>query len=87
MTTLGLLSGAITTFSFLFQVLRTVRTRSAADLSLGWLVWLTVGICGWLTYGLLSADVPVSLANAVTLALVLVLVGFKVRSERPQQTP
>jgi len=80
MTTLGLISGMFTTLSFLPQVLRTVRTGSAADLSLGWLGLFGAGVSGWCLYGLLSADLAISLTNAVTLALVLLLTGLKVFS-------
>jgi MtN3 and saliva related transmembrane protein len=82
MTTLGLISGMFTTLSFLPQVLRTVRTGSAADFSLGWLALFGAGVCGWYLYGLLTADLAISLTNAVTLALVLLLTGLKVFSSR-----
>jgi MtN3 and saliva related transmembrane protein len=86
LTTLGLISGTFTTLSFLPQVLRTLRTRSAADFSFGWLSLFGAGVSGWLAYGLLSADLAISLSNALTLALVLVLVGLKVLSSRPARS-
>jgi MtN3 and saliva related transmembrane protein len=51
-TALGLCSGALTTFSFLPQVMRAVRTGSTGDLSWLWLVLLLAGAVGWLSYGL-----------------------------------
>ena len=84
MTTLGLISGTFTTLSFLPQVLRTMRRGSAADLSLGWLALFGAGIAGWCVYGLLTADLAISLSNAVTLALVLMLTGVKLRSATPE---
>lgn len=80
MTTLGLISGALTTLSFLPQVLRTLRTGSAADLSLGWLALFGAGVSGWCVYGVLTHDLAIGLTNAVTLALVLVLTAIKLRS-------
>lgn len=85
MTTLGLVSGLFTTLSFLPQVLRTVRTGSAADLSLGWLALFGVGVFGWCVYGVLSADIAISLTNAVTLGLVLLLTGLKLATLREAQ--
>lgn len=82
MTTLGLISGLFTTLSFLPQVLRTVRTNSAADFSLGWLALFGAGVCGWCAYGLLTADLAISLTNALTLVLVLFLTGLKLHSMR-----
>jgi MtN3 and saliva related transmembrane protein len=85
MTTLGLVSGLFTTLSFLPQVLRTVRTGSAADLSLGWLTLFGAGVFGWCAYGVLSADLAISLTNAVTLCLVLLLTGLKLATLRDAQ--
>lgn len=80
MTVLGLLAGALTTLSFLPQVLRTMRTRSAGDLSWLWLVMMASGIAGWIVYGVLGEDVPVIAANGITLVLVVTLVVIKARS-------
>lgn len=82
MTTLGLVSGLFTTLSFLPQVLRTVRTGSAGDLSLGWLGLFGAGVFGWFVYGLLSADIAISLTNAVTLCLVGLLTALKLATLR-----
>jgi MtN3 and saliva related transmembrane protein len=76
-TLLGLASGAMTTMSFLPQVLRSLRTRSTADLSWMWLMLFAVGTTGWLAYGLLTRDLAVAATNVVTVALVSTLVGVK----------
>jgi MtN3 and saliva related transmembrane protein len=81
-TVLGLLAGALTTLSFLPQVLRTMRTRSAGDLSWLWLVMMASGIAGWIVYGVLGEDVPVIAANGITLVLVCTLVVIKARSNQ-----
>jgi MtN3 and saliva related transmembrane protein len=76
---LGLLAGALTTLSFLPQVIRTVRLRSARELSWGWLLLFGTGITGWLTYGVLAGDLPITVTNLTTLALVGVLASVKAR--------
>jgi MtN3 and saliva related transmembrane protein len=76
-TALGLCSGALTTTSFLPQVLRAVRTGSTGDLSWLWLVMLSAGVAGWLSYGLVTGNLSVILANAATLALVGALLSVK----------
>jgi MtN3 and saliva related transmembrane protein len=76
---IGLVSGALTTISFVPQVMRTWRTRSAADLSFGMLITFTVGVAGWLAYGVLSHQVPVILSNVVMLVLASLLLALKVR--------
>jgi MtN3 and saliva related transmembrane protein len=77
MTILGLIAGACTTLSFLPQVIRTLKTRHARDLSAAWLLIFGLGTALWLTYGLLRSDVAVALANGVTFCLVLTLVVAK----------
>jgi MtN3 and saliva related transmembrane protein len=76
-TLLGLASGAMTTMSFLPQVLRAVRTRSTGDLSWAWLFLFAAGTSGWLAYGVLTSDLAVAAANVVTVALVGTLIGAK----------
>ncbi len=87
MTILGLFAGACTTLSFLPQVIRTLRTRHAGDLSAAWLLIFSVGTAAWLIYGLLSPDFAVAAANGVTFALVLTLVVAKFTTTPPEAPP
>ncbi len=48
----------LTTAAFLPQVLRTWRTRSTSDISLGMFVTYVTGILLWLIYGLMLGDIP-----------------------------
>lgn len=83
-TALGLASGAMTTLSFLPQVVRAVRTGSTADLSWAWLVMFAVGIVGWVSYGLLISNVAVTVTNVVVMCLVGVLIVVKARQWLPR---
>jgi MtN3 and saliva related transmembrane protein len=74
---LGLLAGLLTTTAFIPQVLRTWRTRSANDLSTGMFVVFCSGVTLWLIYGILTRDLPVIIANAVTLMLALTILIMK----------
>ena len=76
---LGLVAGAFTTIAFLPQVLKTWRSRSAKDLSLGMFSIFTAGVAMWLAYGFMINDLPVILANVVTLILASTLLVFKLR--------
>lgn len=77
MTALGLVAGTCTTLSFLPQVLRTLRSRHARDLSAAWLLIFGLGTAMWLAYGILRADIAVAAANGVTAVLVLILIAAK----------
>ena len=75
---LGLVAGSLTTIAFVPQVIKTYQSRSAKDLSLGMFMIFCSGTIGWLTYGILIDDLPVILANAVTLVLSAILIIFKI---------
>jgi MtN3 and saliva related transmembrane protein len=86
MTILGIIAGTLTTLSFLPQVIRTLKTRHAADLSAAWLFTFALGTGCWLTYGILKGDIAVALANGVTSGLVLILIVAKY-TIRPREEP
>jgi MtN3 and saliva related transmembrane protein len=73
----GFAAGTLTTLAYVPQVIRTWRTRSARDLSLGMLLALSAGVGLWLVYGVALGAWPIIIANGVTLVLTLVLVRFK----------
>ncbi len=74
---LGLAAGSLTTAAFLPQVIKTWKSRSAKDLSLGMFSLFCLGVLLWLVYGLMVSDVPVIAANLVTLMLASTLLYFK----------
>ena len=76
---LGLTAGALTTAAFLPQVIKTWKTRSAKDLSLGMFSLFCLGVALWLVYGIVVKDVPVIAANLITLMLASTLLFFKLR--------
>ena len=78
-TAIGLVAAVLTTAAFLPQVIKTWRTRRTRDISLGMFLVLCLGICLWLVYGLLRGDLPLILANAVTLALAGTILVFKLK--------
>jgi MtN3 and saliva related transmembrane protein len=76
---LGLIAGSCTTIAFLPQVIKTWKTRSAKDLSLGMFLFYCFGVLLWLVYGICQRDIPVIGANFVTLMLASTLLFFKLR--------
>jgi MtN3 and saliva related transmembrane protein len=79
-TALGLLAATLTTIAFVPQVVKTWRTRSTHDISLGMFAILVAGMIAWLIYGALIGDLPLVLANAVTLLLAGTILLFKIRN-------
>jgi MtN3 and saliva related transmembrane protein len=78
-TTIGLIAGALTTASFLPQVVKTWRTHSTRDISLGMFAVFCVGVALWIVYGIILGAVPVIIANVVTLLLAGTIVVLKIR--------
>jgi MtN3 and saliva related transmembrane protein len=76
-TYVGSFAGALTTLSFLPQVVRVYKLRSAHDLSYGYLGMFATGVAAWFVYGLLIRSVPVITTNFVTLVLVVAIAAMK----------
>lgn len=76
---LGLVAGSLTTIAFLPQVFKTWRTRATGDISLGMFVIFSSGSLLWAVYGVFIHSLPIVIANAITLALALTILFFKIR--------
>lgn len=66
---IGYVAGALTTLSFLPQVIKCLRTRSTSDISGAMYMTFETGVLLWLIYGLIRGDLPIIVANGVTATL------------------
>jgi MtN3 and saliva related transmembrane protein len=80
-TLIGYFAGFLTTFAFIPQVLKTWKSKSASDLSLGMFSVFSLGVLCWLIYGLILAEAPMVFWNAVTLILASALLVMKMKFE------
>jgi MtN3 and saliva related transmembrane protein len=78
-TWLGLLAGTLTTLSFIPQLLKAWKSRSTHDISIGMFSLLAVGVALWILYGVVTGDIPVIVANCVTLLLVGLILVLKLK--------
>lgn len=76
-TLIGLAAGFCTTIAFLPQVIKTWKSKSAKDLSLGMYSVLCTGVLLWLIYGILIHDLPIIITNLVTMVLAASILYFK----------
>jgi MtN3 and saliva related transmembrane protein len=76
---IGLCAGALTTISFLPQLMVTYRNKSAHGMSYGYLLTFSLGVLLWLIYGIFLHAPPVILTNTVTLGLLILITLLKVR--------
>jgi len=78
-TTLGLVAGTLTSIAAIPQLVKTLRTRHARDISIWQPLLLAIGVALWLIYGILIHDTPLILANIVPLACNVMLAILKLR--------
>jgi len=78
-TVIGTVAAFCTTVSYVPQLKKCWDTGSAGDLSLRMLLILASGVALWIGYGVLKGDFVIILANAVSLALLLAILAFKLR--------
>ncbi|MFN7967593.1 MAG: SemiSWEET transporter [Acidobacteriota bacterium] len=76
---IGYAAATLTTVSFVPQAVRVIRTRQTGDLSLAMYSIFAVGVAMWLVYGIALGSLPIVLANATTLVLVLIILVMKLR--------
>lgn len=78
-TLVGLFAAACTTSAFLPQAIKTIRTKKTRDLSLRMYILQITGNISWLTYGLLTMNIPIILADSVTSVLVMTILILKLK--------
>src|SRR5215217_4638911 len=66
---LGFIAAALTSLSFIPQVVKIILTRDTSGISLYMYFLFVVGVACWLAWGYWEGQVPVMLANGLTLAL------------------
>jgi MtN3 and saliva related transmembrane protein len=76
---LGMTAGCVTSINFLPQVIKTWRTKSAADISLLMFTFATIPVIMWLAYGIILQNVPIIFTNSMVLFFSLIMLYFKFR--------
>ena len=79
MSYIGFFAAFCTTIAFLPQAIKVYKTKSTKDISLYMFLIFTIGVLSWLIYGLIINDLPVILANAVTLILSFFILIYKIK--------
>jgi MtN3 and saliva related transmembrane protein len=78
----GYAAATLTTVSFLPQLIRVVKLRSARDISLVMFCIFTTGTTLWLIYGLILRSIPMTLANGITTILSATILYLKLKYDR-----
>ena len=72
----GYFAAILTTAAFLPQLIKTLRTKKADDVSLVTLIMFISGVLSWIIYGYKISSIPILMANIITFTLnVLILIS------------
>ena len=75
----GFGAAILTTMCWVPQALKTIGDRETRAISLPATLLFALGVTLWLVYGIALVNWPLIAANAVTLSLILVIIGLKLR--------
>lgn len=76
---LGLTAGSISGITFIPQVIKTWKTKSADDISLLMFTFATLSVVMWLVYGIIKKDIAIIYTNSLVLICSLIMLYFKFR--------
>ena len=76
---IGSIAAILTTFAFLPQVFRVVKTKDTESIALGMYVMQVIGIALWLAYGIRIGDLPLILANSVSFLFSGIILFYKLK--------
>ena len=65
----GYFAAILTTAAFLPQLIKTLKTKKADDVSLITLIMFICGVGSWIIYGYAISSFPILIANIITLML------------------
>lgn len=78
-TLIGSIAASLTTLCFVPQVVKVLRDKDTKAISLPMYALFALGLCFWLTYGLMIGSWPIIVSNTVTLVLASAILVMKIR--------
>ncbi len=75
----GSVAATLTTFCFVPQVMRVLKTRDTKSISLAMYLVFVTGVLLWLVYGILLMNWVIILANIVTFGLAATILVAKLK--------
>ena len=74
----GYFAAILTTAAFLPQLIKTLNTKKADDVSLITLIMFICGVGSWIIYGYKISSSPILIANIITFILNLLILISKI---------
>ena len=79
---IGLMAGFLITCSFVPQIMRVIRLKSAREISVLFTSLTLLGMALWLTYGIKHGLIPIMLWNIIGMVLIIILLYAKIKYGR-----
>ncbi len=76
-TVVGLIAAVFTSISLFPQLIKVLKTKHTKDLSLSMYLIFTTGILLWFIYGIMINDLPIIIANSITLIFSIFILVMK----------
>lgn len=76
---IGLIAASLTTASYLPQVFKVLKDKSAKDISMAMYLVMFTGVILWLVYGIYHNSAPIVFANCITAVLTFAVIVLKLR--------
>ena len=73
----GYFAAILTTLAFIPQLIKTLKTKKADDVSLTTLIMFLTGVAAWIIYGIQISSKPILVANIITFLLNFLILVFK----------
>ena len=74
----GYFAAILTTAAFLPQLIKTLKTKKADDVSLITLIMFITGVISWIIYGYKISSFPILVANLITFILNFLILISKI---------
>ena len=82
----GSIAAFLATVAFVPQAYKVYKTNQTKDLSLFLFLIFSLGVFMWLIYGIMKEDLPIMIANSITLFLSLYILYKKISIDNSEKS-
>lgn len=79
---ISIVAAVLTTFSFLPQAVKTIKTKDTSGISFAMYVMFIIGVFLWAVYGLYLKDIAITAANTVTFIFAFIILKCKIDNRK-----
>ena len=77
---IGYCAAFLTTLSFVPQALQVIKTKDTQSISLHMYIIFMAGVVLWLYYGISIQNLPMIIANSITIVLASIILFYKLKA-------